>query len=217
MTYLEIVNKILVRLRNATVSSVSENVDSALIGELVNEAKEWAEDSHNWGMLRATIQTVTSSGSFSFALTGAGNRSMVLQVINDTSDFVFPREAHPWSELNELLTENDTTNQEPYYWGLNGVDPNNDPVIHYYPRPDGVYNINVNMLVPQDTLALDATKLVIPSSPVLLYTYALAVEERGEEGGVNSERIFDRAEAALNRAASIDAANFPEEYTWRVE
>jgi hypothetical protein len=44
MTYLELVNDVLVRLRETTVSSVSETSYSSLIGKFVNDAKRQIED-----------------------------------------------------------------------------------------------------------------------------------------------------------------------------
>ena len=53
-TYLDLVNDVLVRLREAQVASVSQNTYSALIGKLVNDAKREVEDSWNWDTLRKT-------------------------------------------------------------------------------------------------------------------------------------------------------------------
>jgi hypothetical protein len=44
MTYLQLVNKVLTRLREDTVSTVSQNTYSALVGEFVNDAKRLVED-----------------------------------------------------------------------------------------------------------------------------------------------------------------------------
>jgi hypothetical protein len=39
MTYLQLVNKVLTRLRENTVDTVGQSTYSALVGELVNDAK----------------------------------------------------------------------------------------------------------------------------------------------------------------------------------
>ena len=44
MTYLEMVNDVLVRLREPVVTTVSETTYSALIGKFVNDAKRQIED-----------------------------------------------------------------------------------------------------------------------------------------------------------------------------
>ena len=46
-TYLDLVNDVLVRLREAQVTSVSQNGYSSLIGALVNDAKRETEDAWN--------------------------------------------------------------------------------------------------------------------------------------------------------------------------
>lgn len=217
MTYLELVNSVLTRLREPQVTLINETVESALIGSFINEAREWVEDSHNWILLRSTIQLVTSPGSFSFSLTGAGNRSNILQLINDTSDYEFPRAPHSWRNLNKLLTANNLVNSEPYLWGLNGVDGSGDPVLNIYPKSDGVYTINVNLIIPQSPFTVGTEEITVPSLPVILYAYALALEERGEEGGNSVGISFARASKALGNSISIDASNLEDEFTWRVE
>ncbi len=46
-TYLSMVNDVLTRLRESTVSSVTQNDYSSLIGSLVNDAKREVEDAWN--------------------------------------------------------------------------------------------------------------------------------------------------------------------------
>ncbi len=70
MTYLEIVNKVLKRLREPTVASVSENSYSSLIGDLVNVAKREIEDAWNWSTLRTTLTATTAPDLFNYVLRG---------------------------------------------------------------------------------------------------------------------------------------------------
>ena len=51
MTYLELVNDVLVRLREPVVTTVSETTYSALIGKFVNDAKRSIEDAFAWNVL----------------------------------------------------------------------------------------------------------------------------------------------------------------------
>ena len=48
MTYLNVVNNVLKRLRERTVSTVGESTYSTLIATLVNDAKESVEAAWNW-------------------------------------------------------------------------------------------------------------------------------------------------------------------------
>lgn len=51
MTYLELVNDVLIRLREQTVSTVSLTTYSTLIGKFVNDAKRQIEDAYDWNAL----------------------------------------------------------------------------------------------------------------------------------------------------------------------
>ena len=68
MTYLEAVNKVLRRLREDEVVSVSSNPYSKLIGELINDAKRIVEDAWDWSSMRTTL-TVDTTGSVYLATT----------------------------------------------------------------------------------------------------------------------------------------------------
>lgn len=50
-TYLQLVNDVLVRLREPTVSSISQTAYSTLVGALVNDAKREVEDAWQWSQL----------------------------------------------------------------------------------------------------------------------------------------------------------------------
>lgn len=87
MTYLQLVNKVLTRLREENVSTVGQSTYSALIGEFVNDAKQFVEDAWDWSALRTTLTLTTAADIFNYNLTGSGNRIEILDVVNDTSNF----------------------------------------------------------------------------------------------------------------------------------
>jgi len=74
MTYLEIVNSILVRLREPTVSTVGLDAYSTLIGKFVNDAKRQVEDAYDWNVLGQEKTVTTTSGTYVYSLTGAGQK-----------------------------------------------------------------------------------------------------------------------------------------------
>ena len=84
-TYLQAVNDVLVRLREAEVSTVSETSYSALIGKFVNDAKRQVEDAYEWNVLGTTVTISTTSGTYSYSMTGAGQKFRVQDAINSTS------------------------------------------------------------------------------------------------------------------------------------
>ena len=64
MTYLQLVNAVMKRLRESTVTSVDQNTYSALVGELVNESKRIVENAWDWEALRSDITFNTSDGDY---------------------------------------------------------------------------------------------------------------------------------------------------------
>lgn len=65
-TYLQLVNDVLVRLRESQVTSVSQTPYSTLIGALVNDAKREVEDSWQWSQLLdyLTFSCITGISSY---------------------------------------------------------------------------------------------------------------------------------------------------------
>ena len=86
MTYLQLVNKVLVRLRENEVSTVSENSYSKLIGEYVNDAKRDVQNAWDWTGLRNTLTVDTQANVFNYVLTDADNTIKILDVTNDSQN-----------------------------------------------------------------------------------------------------------------------------------
>ena len=86
MTYLNLVNNVLRRLREDEVSNVQDTTYSKMVGDFVNDAKRMVEDAWDWSALRTTLTITTSSDVFNYALTGSQNRIKALNVINDTAN-----------------------------------------------------------------------------------------------------------------------------------
>jgi hypothetical protein len=63
MTYLELVNDVLARLREQQVTTVNLTTYSSLIGKFVNDAKRQVEDAYDWNALGQDINVTTSSES----------------------------------------------------------------------------------------------------------------------------------------------------------
>jgi hypothetical protein len=57
----------------------------------------------------------------------------------------------------------------------------------------------------------DATVFSVPTKPIELLAYALAVEERGEDGGASPVSAFARAQNSLQDAIALDALKHSDE------
>lgn len=212
-TYLQLVNDVLVRLREPQVASVSSNTYSALIGKLINDAKREVEDSWNWDVLRTTYTVATDSSAFSYTLTGIGTRFRVVQAANDTSDDFL--EYRPASYMMEnLILIPDPHSGSPLYYNFNGVDGSGDSQVDLYPKPDGVYTIRFDVVKPEDELEDDTDTTELPKSPIVLLAWAKAIEERGEDGGINVSSQYAVAQRSLADHISIEAGRRPDETNW---
>ena len=210
MTYLEIVNKVLRRLREPTVASVSENSYSALIGELVNVAKREIEDSWNWAALRTTLTATTAPDLFNYVLRGAGTRFRVLEIINDTDNFYMQPRDGKWFESNLLMVP--VTKGSPLYYNFNGVTTYGDTQVDVFPVPNGVYTLRFNVVMPQDDLTTDAEVVQIPYQLLIEGVLARAIAERGEDGGNQDQEM--RYRNMLADLISIENGHRVEETTW---
>jgi hypothetical protein len=212
MTYLQIVNNVLKRLRERTVDTVDETTYSALIGILVNDAKTEIENAWSWSALRTTLSATTTSGTFNYELNGTQNSFKVLDVINDTSNFFMTYRTA--SDFNNWFLNNTPASGAPRYYSFNGISDDGDTLVDLYPIPNGAYDLRFNVVMPQAELTTDNTTLLIPAKPVQMLAYAKAVEERGEDGGAASNTAYATAQRVLNDAIAFDSAKHPEEVIW---
>jgi hypothetical protein len=208
MTYLELVNDVLVRLRETTVSTVSETTYSSLIGKFVNDAKRQIEDAYAWNVLGTTITLSTTSGTYSYALTGAGQKFQVIDVINVTSNVGMKN--IDFASMNRKQNFSTPVSGIPYEYAFDGVDASYDTKVTLYPRPDGVYSIPFSLAVPQATLSSDSTVVAVPDVLVVQNAYARALVERGEDGGLSSSEAYQLYKAMLSDYIALEGTRYPE-------
>jgi len=208
MTYLELVNDVLIRLRETTVSTVSETSYSSLIGKFVNDAKRQIEDAFAWNVLGTTITLSTTSGTYSYSLTGSGQKFQVIDVLNVTSNIRMSN--LDFATMNRYQNFSTPVNGIPTYYSFDGVDGNYDTKVTLYPRPDGVYSIPFSLTVPQATLSSDSTVVAVPDVLVAQNAYARALIERGEDGGTNSSEAFLLYKAMLSDYIALEGTRYPE-------
>ena len=209
MTYLQLVNNVLRRIREEEVASVSSTTYSKMIGDFVNDAKKLVEASWDWSALRTTLTITTSADIFNYVLTGSQNRVKALDVINDTSNFFMEYRTSKWFD-NQYLNQTPARGS-PQFYTYNGVDSQGDSQIDVYPKPDGVYSLRFNCALRNPDLSADTDTLKIPAMPVVHLAVALASRERGETGGTATQEYFAMANKYLSDAIAQDAGRHPEE------
>ena len=212
-TYLELVNDVLVRLREPEVSTVQENVLSKLIGKLVNDAKRQVEDAYTWAALTTTKTTTTSDTVYNYAIAGTGSRFKVIDAYNTTNHFRMQGVSTPRMTQNFLLTPQALTGT-PREYLFSGIDSNGDAKVDLFPIPVDAQTIQWNLYIPQDKLSSDSTAMMVPSEPVILGAFARALVERGEDGGLNSSEAYGLYKASLADAIAIESSRYSEEDAW---
>jgi hypothetical protein len=211
LTYLECVNRVLRRLRENEVTTVNETPYSKLIGDLVNVVKVEIENSWNWSALRTTLTATTTDSLFNYVLVDSGTRFRVLDVVNDTEDVFMEERSSRWFDEQFLMSS--VQHSAPIYYNFNGVNSNGDTQIDLYPIPDGVYDIRINVILPQQELVVDSTQIQIPANLLVEGALARAISERGDDGGYAEQEQRYRSLAA--DLIAIEASIRQDETIWR--
>ena len=212
MTYLQLVNAVLRRLREEQVTTVAESDYSQLIGDLVNDAKKLVEDSWDWTALRSSKVISTTAGTATYSLTDFGQRAKILYVHNDTQNSIVSQES--LQRIRELNLGTDSAQGTINYYALSGIDGNGDLQITFYQTPNAANTINVYGVKRPNDLENDSDDLLIPSQPVVQWAYSYALRERGETGGDSGAEQAIFAKNDLATAISLDAGQHPEELLW---
>jgi hypothetical protein len=208
MTFLQLINNVLIRLRETQVSTNNETTYSTLIGLFVNDAKRQIEDSFSWNVLGQTVTLTTSSSAHVYSMTGAGQKFQVMDALNTTSNVALQNIS--FVEMNRYQNLVPSITGVPQYYAFDGVDGNGDTQVVLYPRPDGVYSIPFSLTVPQAPLAADGTSVLVPDVLVVQNAYARALVERGEDGGLNSSEAYQLYRGMLADQIALEGTRYPE-------
>ena len=227
MTYLELVNNVLRRLRETEVTTVQSTSYSKLIGDIVNDAKKLVEDSWDWSMKRKTIITYLTSTDPNegndVILVGSGESPKIESMIigwdggnlsGTGKEFLTYIDQHTMEEkirMEQPLIGTPVPAGRPVYYSFYGIDSNRDSVIRVYPNPEQTYYLITNLFRGQADLSADDDTLDVPSMPVIHLAVALAARERGETGGTSTQEYFQIGNKYLSDAIAMDASKHPEQ------
>ena len=215
MTYLQLINKVLVGLREATVAAVPTTPHGVLVAQFVNEAKEDIEDLGPWKALRTSdaSNTALSNGTASYSLTGTNERSYLMYLPTEqgslpmafitTAGYERRLDVVPityWRSLVNLYPDAPRACPTMVSFSRSGT----VLVANFWPTPDAAYNARFSLVIPQAELTSASTELSIPSRPVWQEALVRAMEERGEEFAGSIEGWRNRAARSLESAILAD-------------
>lgn len=227
-TFKQILNRVLERIGEEQIDSgVSTLTDTyhLLLASIINDIKEQVEDSHNWRALRQFINVTVPANQVSAAITGANDRSRLIRIhqanrgvvplVFDVTDAANPTNLVE-IDLAELLyhdSMNPDQYQEPAYFA---VDNSEGDVLnlYVYPRPADERTVKVGLVIPQPHIEPTelSTEIKVPVRPIVVGSVWYALEERGEELGVNAAFSENRFKEALDSAVSRDSAESGDTY-----
>ena len=221
MTFRELINQVLIRLREDILSSdwSGDINDSStisayekVIGSLVNDAKRHVEQRHDWLNLRSTVDITTVNGTKNYNLS-SGQEIKIMDAINQTTGMHLRQVGKTY--INTVTYPSQDTG-EPLYYGFNGSDASNNLKVDLSPVPTEAHTISFDIIKYQADLTEAATVISVPEKPVVLGAWAMAIAERGEDGGTQSSLMAQESIEALKQAIILDSGNTRYETDWYI-
>jgi len=222
MTFRELINEVLIRLREDTIATDwSGNINDSttvtdyqkVIGSLINDSKRNIESYHDWVVLRETKDIATISGTRNYSL-ASGQEIKLIDVINQATGANLVQVSRQY--INSTLYPSENSG-EPLYYAFNGADSSNNLKVDLEPKPNSVQTISFDIVKFQDELKTATTVLKIPEKPVILGAWARAISERGEDGGTQTSIVAAEVSESLNQAIMLDSGNTQYESDWFVK
>ena len=219
MTYREVMNEVLIRLRETPIvsdwsgaindsSTVSDY--NKVIGALVNDAKRSIESYHDWQILRETVNITTVADTKNYNL-NSGQEFKIVDVVNNATGNELLQVSRAYLNRERYPT---ASTGEPHYYGFNGADSSNNLKVDLSPTPSKAETISFDIVKYQDVLTNASTVVKIPTKPLILGAYARALSERGEDGGTQSSIAAQEAASAISQAIMMDSGNAQFESDW---
>lgn len=195
MNFLQLVNEVLIRLREQQVDSVNLTEYSTLIGRFVNEAKREVEDAHNWSVLHKNINITATNPTVNYTLGNSNNRTRIDYCYNSTKKWMLQNlnriEMASMADINYTPSTNDVI-----YYSIDGRNSSGNIKIKVYPIPISTQTLTFKCIVPQNNLVANTDVMYVPEEPVILNAYLRAISERGEDNG----RLSDMQNAQYTRS-----------------
>jgi hypothetical protein len=239
VTYLEMVNEVLVRMREDTVASVADpnnEPQQALVCKFVDDARRFVDKSHTWNAQRKLWTIDLAKGIPAYTLFDSSENGAVY-TCRWAGQSGGLREAN-----SRWMSQQKQVYGTPQFYSP-GYVSSHELQVRVWPVPNdqnenagdvSEYNIaeyneaeysgsiiasNLTTLVLEgfkgfSRLEKDSDSIVLPTDPILYYALAYASRERGEVGGQSSTELFALANQMLSDAIQWDVNNSRLEYLW---
>jgi hypothetical protein len=224
MTQLEMVNKILLRLREDQVQTVAQTDYSKLIAAFVNDAKADLEDiNHTWSQYEVEIDiAILADGTRYYDLPETNDRSFLLRHFRpgwDKVPMAFDVTENEKAQLFDAPLKvvnrtRDLTNtivdvERPGVFAIEAdIDAGDGWMIQLLWGSYTARNWRMYWYVPQPDLLLDGTDdntfIQLPNRPVELRALAYAINERELANDPASQKAWQRSTDSIAAALELD-------------
>lgn len=222
-TYVTIINRVLRRLREDTVTNYDDTDYSTLIGDFVNEIIFDMQGRCEWHSLLDRFTFTTDGSSLVYTLTSSeseksrdsNDQLVIKRIYNDTDDFDLIKS--PYDSISRAKLYTTITSSQVNWYREMGVDSSGRRQVEVYPDVTGK-TLVAETYNPHDEIAASATQVLLPSTVVFAGAYALAVDERGEDAGTAARSAWNLYQTKLADAIGMEQDRYtPMETDWRVE
>jgi len=213
ITFLKVVNRTLVKLRESEVTTLAgASAYPLLIAQLVNETKEEIETAWSWNSLRFSVDITTVAGTGTYSLTGMGEEFTIESILDTSGNIpLIGPSPNVYVDNLSLTTSLGGSSSTAVYADLLGIDSSGDPILRITPTPsaDGtvIRIIGRTKQAYLETSTDSNTLIKLPWRPVVLGTYVKALSERGEDGGNTYDEASRAYDMALATAIGLDSRN----------
>lgn len=204
---LTIVNKVLKKLRESTVTTIEGDDYAELITDFLTETKQEIEDAWDWTALKGTVLLDTIADAYRYKLSSVYEGSEIHSVYDQTNDCYLEFSPTKVDDLLKLTVPETGTAK---YYSIVGYN-DSEMLIDIAPVPDTAnIRLYINGKYVQGDLPYtnpSTTLIATPMMPLVLGTYAKAVEERGEDDGEALTKAETKYARSLSDAIALDNAN----------
>ena len=241
-TQLTLVNNVLRRLREDTVTSVADNAYAQLIAMFINDGMAEVQEAYDWSALVHDIDVDLVQGTASYDLSATvaqgGNVDNSGSPTTMDSMLRFDAYGRPLAYIYDdssdpepniilaLITydeykrkqqlDRDEQQLDPCAFALKQADDGDGYYIYIWPTPDASRRLRITFWTPQAELSIDgtddATDIVVPNPPVEAYAHMTAANERGEEIGEPGNLLERRWQRRLGGESAISADQRADRY-----
>ena len=216
MTLLQIINRVLRRLREDEVTDFSDEYTMLLL-DLLADIHEEVLDYHDWSLFDHEEAVNLVGGQAEYALTGTNLKSVLRYMDGQPLIYWFvdsldsdgdPLQEISWEAYQSMYQGGRTEEQDqPQFVAFR--QSGTGLTMAVWPAPinsGGIIRVHLN--TPEATLdpdtALTTAELAVPTKPLIAGVLYLALNERGEEMGEPGNIAEQRYNSALIAAKEID-------------